>query len=85
VAEKRGPRRDLKADERAVLAELGDGAWRTSRDFAPRPRGWVLRDALVMLVRRGLAESEPLPVPRWRAGPRNRYRVTDAGRAEQAG
>jgi hypothetical protein len=81
---RRGPRRELNADERAILAELADGAWRTSADFAHRPQGWVVRDALVMLVRRGLVESEPLDVARWRAGPRNRYRITDQGRAELA-
>ena len=84
MAERRGPRRELTAEERAVLAELADGEWRTSGQLAPRPHGWVVRDALAVLVNRGLVEREALPVQRRRGGPRNRYRITAAGRAELA-
>src|SRR5262249_35771282 len=79
-----GARRDLSAAERAVLAELADGAWRTSREFAPRPHAWVLHDALTVLARRGLVERASLPVARWRGVPRRRYRITAAGMETRA-
>jgi len=84
VAARRGPRRALNADERAVLTELADGQWRTSADFVHRPHGWIVRDALAILVDRRLVRRELPPPTLSRGIPRGRYRITEAGRSELA-
>jgi hypothetical protein len=84
MAERRRARRDLNAEERAVLAELADGEWRVPSAFAPRPRFSILGGALQMLLARDLIEQGALDRPRWYANSRWRYRITDQGRAELA-
>jgi hypothetical protein len=85
MAEKRRPRRELTADERAVLAELADGEWRTLAQFAPGAHSWTVRDALALLGDRGLVRREMLPLTLSRGIPRRRYQITDAGRTLLAG
>jgi Transcriptional regulator PadR-like family len=82
MAGRRGPRRELNAEERAVLVELADGAWRTSAEFAPRPHIQALHNALSLLSDRGLVRRKMLPLTLSRGIPRRRYRITDAGRAK---